>query len=84
MRIRPLQLFHDDYLKNTKKLTSEQILTFLDQFRNLYANQNQKVKSKLISIKIPENLLDAFKTKASLEGIPYQRLIKKLMKNYLQ
>lgn len=40
-------------------------------------------KTKAISIRIPENLLSAFKTKAKLNGKPYQTKIKELMRDWL-
>ena len=41
-------------------------------------------KSRLISMKVPEPLLEAFKTKARLTGIPYQTQIKRLMNAWLE
>jgi predicted DNA binding CopG/RHH family protein len=41
-------------------------------------------KSKLISMKIQEPLLDAFKQKAEFIGVPYQTQIKVLMKDWLK
>jgi|GEM_PF-6823811 len=40
-------------------------------------------KSRLISLKVPEALLEAFKVKSRLSGIPYQTQIKKLMSAWL-
>ena len=40
-------------------------------------------KSKLISIKIPEPMLAAFKYKAAQEKTPYQTMIKILMAEWL-
>ena len=79
---RPLQLFSDEYLEHCRSLTSEQIVAFLDQFR-MIAYAGRKKKTKLISIKVPEDLLECFKTKARLEGRPYQSLIKQLMEEWL-
>jgi predicted DNA binding CopG/RHH family protein len=41
-------------------------------------------KSKLISMKVPEPLLDAFKEKSQVLGVPYQTQIKILMKDWLK
>ena len=84
MKSKTLQYFSNDYLQASKQLTPEQILQFLEDFRVLHGSKQVKTKSKLISLKIPPNLLNAFKTKAALEGIPYQTMIKKLMKDWLQ
>jgi predicted DNA binding CopG/RHH family protein len=59
------------------------IARFLEDFRQLVDPRAQH-KSKLISVKIPEPLLAAFKYKASLEDIPYQTMIKILMTNWLK
>ncbi|MES2504726.1 MAG: CopG family antitoxin [Myxococcota bacterium] len=83
MKERPLQYFSDEYIERAKDLTPAQIVEFLDQFREVM-NAGQPSKSKLISMKVPENLLNAFKTKAKLEGRPYQSVIKQLMKAWLQ
>lgn len=77
-----LQIFTDEYLEHCKKLTPDQIVTFLDQFK-VIAYAGRKTKSKLISIKIPQELLETFKLKASLEGRPYQTVIKDLMYKWL-
>ncbi len=80
---KPLQLFSDEYLERCRDLTPEQIATFLEQFR-VIAHAGRKSKSKLISVKVPVELLEAFKFKAQLEGKPYQSLIKELMWEWLQ
>lgn len=58
-------------------------LKFLDDFRQLYTTTAPSKKSKLISIKVPEDLLSTFRQYAKLEGIPYQTLIKILMKEWV-
>jgi predicted DNA binding CopG/RHH family protein len=59
------------------------ILEFLEQFQELQ-NLQAKHTSKLISIKIPEQLLAAFRFKAQREGVPYQTMIKRLMMDWLR
>ncbi|MBI2070671.1 MAG: hypothetical protein HYT79_08725 [Elusimicrobia bacterium] len=76
-----VQYFSDEYLEQCRKLTPEQILEFLEDFRALNA-PGAKSKSRLISMKVPENLLSAFKTKSALAGIPYQAQIKRLMRRW--
>jgi len=78
-----LQYFSDEYLTECRKLTSEQILLFLDNFRQLHGNIVKEKKSKLISMKVPEDLLQNFKTKSLLHKTPYQTMIKNLMKQWL-
>ncbi len=74
---RPVQYFSDEYLERCKGMTPYQILKALDDYRLLQGIHTEKLK--LISIKIAPSLLVAFKTKAKLEGIPYQTKIKNLM-----
>ncbi len=59
------------------------IFEFLDHFRSTVDPQSQ-APSKLISIKIPEPLLAAFRFKAEQQEIPYQTMIKKLMEQWLR
>lgn len=83
MKNKALQMFTDDYLENCKKMSSHEILKFLDDFRKLHGNPKSKLPSKLISIKIPPELLSVFKKKSELLGIPYQTQIKKIMQEWI-
>ena len=76
-----VQYFTKDYLKQCAEMSPEQIIEFLENYRMLVASIPEKCQ--LISLKIEPSLLKAFKHRASLEGIPYQRQIKKLMKEWL-
>ncbi|MDX8381898.1 MAG: hypothetical protein R8M14_07290 [Ghiorsea sp.] len=78
--MRPVQYFNDDYIQRCKGMTNEQILEFLESFRRM---QEKPVQSKLISIKVPEALLNTFKQRCNLEGLKYQTKIKTLMKDWL-
>ncbi len=82
-----VQKFTKEYLEYCKSLKLEEIVQFIDDFQKLYyqanSQSNSKSKSKLISIKIPQYLLNSFRTKAKLMGIPYQTLIKRLMEEWL-
>lgn len=60
MTTKALQMFSDEYLEYAKQLTPRQIVDFLEDFRQIAA-AGQPQKSKLISMKVPQNLLDAFK-----------------------
>ena len=79
-KIKTVQHFSDEYLADSRKLSPTQIATFLEEFRLVHSDPG---KSKLISIKIPERLLNVFRAKCDAVGIPYQTQIKKLMTNYL-
>jgi predicted DNA binding CopG/RHH family protein len=83
MSEKPVQYFSAEYLERCRSLSAEEIVAFLDQFRAI-AYAGRKTKSKLISMKVPEDLLGAFKFKARLEGRPYQSVIKELMTEWLQ
>jgi predicted DNA binding CopG/RHH family protein len=61
-------------------MTPTQIAQFLDDFRLVHAGPS---KSRLISLKVPENLLSAFKSKSEMSGIRYQTQIKELMQAWL-
>ena len=81
--MKSLQLFSDDYLDQCRKLTPNQIARYLEDFRTI--NQPvKKPKSILISMKVETDLLDAFKTRAQLDGVPYQARIKQTMRDWLK
>ncbi len=82
--MRPVQKFTPEYLEQCKKMSTGEILDFLESFRLLHAESGAiMTKSRLISMKVPEALLQSFKAKSQLLGIPYQTQIKKLMKEWL-
>ncbi len=75
------QLFSEEYLDRCAQMSTAEIVRFLDDYRRIYGKA--KGKSKLISLKVPEDLLAAFRFQARLENIPYQTKIKALMRDYL-
>ena len=79
--MRPVQRFTDDYLATCREMTPAQIIRFLEDFRRLHGGS--RAPSRLISLKVPEDLLEAFKTKAKLAGRPYQTKIKDLMQGWV-
>ena len=80
--MKTIQYFSEDYLQQCSKMSTNEIAKFLDDYRRVHANRSSK--TKLISIKIPEDMLNAFKAKAKLNNTPYQTQIKKLMKTWLE
>ena len=80
---RVVQEFSPEYLAQCKEMSTEEILRFLDQFRRIHGSPTQRPKSKLISMKVSEDLLQAFKTKAKLENVRYQSQIKLLMEKWV-
>ena len=79
--MRPVQRFSDEYLDRCREMSSEEIVRFLDDFRRIHGKR--KARSRLISMKVPEDLLAAFKAKAKLADVRYQTQIKNLMKAWL-
>lgn len=69
-----------------KELSTDMILQRFENLRFYHKldAKREMGKSKLISMKIQEPLLDAFKQKAEFIGIPYQTQIKVLMKDWLK
>jgi len=80
--MKPVQYFSPQYLKQCRAVKPGATLRFMENFRKLHA-RGEKPKSKLISIKIPETLLEAFRAKADRSGTRYQTQIKKLMEAWL-
>lgn len=85
--MRPMQKFTEEYLQECKKFSSDEIVKYLEGFRALtsaHAQATQKSdRSKLISVRIEERLLDTFRKKAGEEGIKYQTKLKELMRSYV-
>lgn len=79
--MRPVQSFTDDYLERCRGMTADQVIRFLEDFRQLHARRPSR--SKLISLKVPEDLLEAFRQRAELAGVPYQAQIKRLMRAWV-
>jgi len=79
---RPVQLASKAQILDEKLEDVTPIVQFLEDFRNMM-DPRARHKSKLISIKIPEPMLAAFKYKAAQEKIPYQTMIKTLMSDWL-
>lgn len=68
------------------KVTPEFLLQRLENLRFYLQLEEKKElgKSKLISMKVPEPLLEAFREKSQVLGVPYQTQIKVLMKDWLK
>jgi predicted DNA binding CopG/RHH family protein len=81
-----VQYFSEAYLKKCESFTSEEIIDFLESFRQLQAEieTSKRNKTKLISLKISENLLSSFRALAKAHGIPYQTQIKNLMTQWVR
>ena len=80
--MRPVQYFSDEYLAQCRRMKPADILRFLDEFRCLYSPARPR-GSRLISLKVREDLLEAFKAKARLQDVRYQTQIKRLMTEWV-
>ena len=80
--MKPVFYFSDEYLDRCKKLTTEQIAIFLDDFRVLHSTP-PSVENKSIHVRTSKELKRAFRTKCDLEGVKHQTQIKKLMSDWL-
>ena len=80
--MRPVQKFSDDYLERCREMSHDEIVRFLDDFRRIHGKP--RARSRLISLKVPEDLLATFKAKAHLCNVHYQTQIKTLMTAWLK
>ena len=78
--MRPLQRFSTEYLESIRGISPDQVVRVLDEFLQIHAPNRP---SRLISMRVPEPLLVAFKNKCTLEGTRYQTRIKEPMAEWL-
>ena len=78
--MKAVQLFSDQYLEASKKLSPTEIARFLEDFRRMQA-ANEEMTA--ISIRMPLSLLGAFRARCELENVPYQTKMKALMREWL-
>ncbi len=81
--MKAVQYFSEAQLQRSLQMSVTERLQFLDNYRKLHGTRAQSSKSKLISLKVPEDLLDTFKRQCELNGVKYQTQIKQLMRDYL-
>jgi predicted DNA binding CopG/RHH family protein len=79
---RPVQFFSDEYLERCRAMKPIEVLEFLESFRLLHGRVSSR--SRLISLKVPESLLEAFRARCRLEGVKYQTQIKRLMHDWTE
>jgi hypothetical protein len=78
---RGLQINKGPYFDNLEDVTP--IVEFLENYRQL-VDPRAQLPLKLISLKVSEPLLAAFRYKATRMNVPYQTMIKRLMQQWLQ
>lgn len=79
---RPIQYFSKSYLDQIKNITPTQAAEFVENYRQMIFSQPSK--RKLISLRVPENILENFQQKAKLSGMKYQTMIVELMQKWIQ
>jgi predicted DNA binding CopG/RHH family protein len=82
--MRPVQRFSDEQLAHARTLSPDQIVQFLDDFRQLHAGREAREASTLISLRVPAGLLRSFRYCADAAGVPYQAQIKRLMEQWVR
>ena len=68
--------------KKQKKLTPDQTIDFLDNFQSVINGKDKK--TKLISLRIPENILESFKVLTQEKNQKYQSIIVHLMREWIK
>ncbi|MES2770312.1 MAG: hypothetical protein V4596_14310 [Bdellovibrionota bacterium] len=68
--------------KKQKKLTPNQVVEFLDNFQSVIYGKDKK--TKLISLRVPENILESFKTLTHGKNQKYQSIIVQLMRDWVK
>lgn len=79
--MKTVQYLDATYLERCSNMSADQILQFLDDFQQLHKpiKTATPAKSKLISIKLPQDLLNTFRQQCEKNGMRYQTQIKQLM-----
>ena len=83
--MRPVQYFSDEQLAQGRKMKPEQVVQFLEDFRELHGARTAaaSTRSTLISLRVPDALLRLFRARAAAAGVPYQTQIKRLMEEWV-
>jgi hypothetical protein len=68
--------------KKQKKLNPNQILEFLDNFQQVVHGKDKP--TKLISLRVPENILESFKILTKEKNQKYQSVIVQLMRDWIK
>jgi predicted DNA binding CopG/RHH family protein len=84
--MKAVQHFTPEYLKRCREMAPDQIIKFLDDFRRLFGGRKAgavRVNSRRVTLTVPEDLLETFRTKVHLNGRPYQDQIRELMRAWV-
>jgi len=80
-RNKTLQKLSRDQIRASQKLSAESILQFQDDFQKM--NQGLDEPAKMISIRIPANILRSLKLMAQTQNRGYQSLMIELVRSGL-
>lgn len=69
-------------VKNVKRISPEEALDFLESFKKMSSGLDEK--TQLISLRVPANILRAYKIKARAEDKPYQRLMMQALREFFK
>ena len=83
--MRPVQYFSDEQLAYGRTLKPEQVVQFLEDFRELHGARagGEARSSTTISLRVPDALLRVFRARAAALGVPYQTQIKRVMEEWV-
>lgn len=74
--IKGVQYFTSEYIKECQKMSIDERLQFLEDYRKLLFDPGEL---KQINLRIPERVVTCFKMRAKREGKLYQHKIRELM-----
>lgn len=78
-----LQKFQaQNLIMDRSKNDPEAILNFINDFQNMIHSTDEKTKA--ISLRVPNNVLRLFKTKAARKDLKYQSVITSLMREWIK
>ncbi len=69
-------------MEKTRDLTPEEAMDFLESFRKIIGHQDES--TQLISLRVPANIIRAFKVKAKADGKKYQSMIVQALRDFLR
>jgi predicted DNA binding CopG/RHH family protein len=86
----PIRRFSKEYLERSQRMSPLEILEFLENYRDLYAEaqeeqtkaQNEENEEEEIRIRLPKKLLSVFRTQAYLAGVTEQAQIQRLIRDW--
>lgn len=69
-------------VKKTPRISPDEAMEFIESFKKMLLEKDEP--TKLISIRIPENILNVLKTHAKTNGKKYQSLIVEILRKELK